>query len=261
MWGLGGRPHKPDRLKPSTRFVKVVHLVRHPLQVILSRWNLGNIANFNDVHRCNVDAEGVNGTLALTVHHWVHWNLFIESYATIRLRIEDFDSDRTTGLLAHSICADFSHPNFNLTCPDPLAFVHAAAEVSTTDHSEHTQKLDSALDWRILSELNHDAVALAQFMAIRYGYDVPADLRVVDPSTHRPSCFLNSNNKGRWTCSLVPIQQPHAGLLDESSPLEKDAAALGNAPRPQDFSTFSGVVQENSAPWSPPVAPQPDPNL
>ena len=140
------------------------------------------------------------------MHHWVHWNLFIDAYATSRVRIEDFDKDRNRGTLAHSLCADLK----NITkCPSPSAFIRAATTVATDNHSNHTKKI-GVLDWPRL--INHDVetAALAQLLAVRYGYDVPPDDRIVDPSIHTASCFLNAFNLGRWTCQLV--HKPSGGV-------------------------------------------------
>ena len=219
----------PDRTQLSTRFREVMHLVRDPLKNVNSRYNAGKIHAFAEVHSCNVDTSAVRkNPLAMTLHHWVHWNLFIEATASRRVRIEDFDQDE--GHLAQSLCANLTagYTNNNwyepTACPSAEDFKVAALKLPTNDHTGHTKKAIGGVTWSALHAQDPDTTRLAQLMALRYGYAIdPKDL-YVDPAKHKESCTFRKDD-GRWLCRLVTIIRGGSTRTTPATKIHNIAAA------------------------------------
>ena len=198
----------PNRTEASTRFREVIHLVRHPFKNVNSRYNAGNIHNFAAIHSCNVDTSTMRkkNPLAMTLHHWVHWNLFIEATASRRVRIEDFDKDK--GHVAHGLCANLRQGYKNgswyepTACPSAEHFRRAALQLPTNDHTGHTKKIATGLTWADLYAQDPDTTRLAQLMALRYGYAIDPNDLYVDPGKHKESCTF-AKHDGRWLCHLI----------------------------------------------------------
>jgi len=205
-----------NRNAPSTRFREVVHLVRDPLKSVDSRYNGGHIDNFEKYHKCNVDTSSVpaSNALAVTLHHWVAWNLFVEATSSKRLRIEDFVADPAN--VGRSLCADLLKGRLNngtwydaTPCPSDEHFTLAASRLSPNDHSNHTVKV-GGFTWITLYEQDPQTTQMAQLMALRYGYDIHQEELYVDPMKHKESCTFN--NDGRWRCQLVSVLLPEEAL-------------------------------------------------
>jgi hypothetical protein len=189
-------------------FRKVVHIVRHPLKAIASRWNKGHVRPFRDITRCNTAAElpGLLGTveqilgatfgmspadgvlsgvtLGFTLQHWTLWNLFVEAQSSSRVRVESID---TIG----DLCDFVSHRS----CFESSEVAPHNYSSTFRIHSAHTRT--STVTWNDLLNVNRNHAALAQRMATRYGYEVSSP----DPlASQREMCLFERD--GRWNCAL-----------------------------------------------------------
>lgn len=182
----------------GTRFEQVWHLVRDPLTLIKSRWNKGNLNAFGALDACNtrqVKTDKLSRddqSLLRTLRHVVQWNLFVESYASRRLRVEDLSPQ-----VAWDICATSSLKK----CPDVGMLEEADAQLGKTVNSGHTVKDSMKMTWSRLSLLDAEMSAIGQQMALRYGYEVPEEDRIMPWFNMTTSCGFSSDD-GRWGCAL-----------------------------------------------------------
>ena len=149
--------------KEEVRFRSVVHLVRDPLKVIVSRarrawpgdhatrWlttaacltdmtyhtTSGGDSSSNSSSRRSYRLDSWDHAIAAAARHVVLWNFFVESHASRRVRIEDLDAEKATGDAAQALCVDFlaSSSPARMTasgspCPPAVAFASAAATLS-----------------------------------------------------------------------------------------------------------------------------------
>lgn len=198
------------RQGPVTRFQHVWHLVRDPLATIYSRWGSGNIVPFGAIDACNLaqpppvggNHSEMNRTLHRALWHVVQWNLFVEATASRRVRIEEFT--RPSRALVRSLCA--AAGGLQSTCPSHGRFAKAAASLSNSTNSEHTSKRLARVTWARLAALDAPMTAMAQSMAVRYGYEVPENARVQRLFSSKTQCRFTGRNR-RWRCWLQGLQQ------------------------------------------------------
>ena len=207
--------HKP-LAQDATRFTSVWHLVRDPLVTINLRWNSGDLNAFGALDACNcaqgpttryAATQSREATLRRTLRHVVQWNLFVEATATQRVALESLIND-TSGELLRSLCA--GDLLVKKRCPPAAAFARASAELVTTINSEHTRKEDTPVTWAQLAALDPEMTAMAQQMALRYGYLVDESERVVPHFERETKCELEVTD-GRWRCWLEEKLPPLPG--------------------------------------------------
>ena len=103
-----------------------------------------------------------------------------------------------------SLCA--SAGGLQSTCPSHGRFAKAAASLSNSTNSEHTSKRLARVTWARLAALDAPMTAMAQSMAVRYGYEVPENARLQRLFSSKTQCRFTGQNR-RWRCWLQGLQQ------------------------------------------------------
>lgn len=211
-----------DKARKIKRFRSVVHLVRSPLESILSRFNNGTAKIYYETSACHtaLGDDILQNSLAVPLRHWVLWNLFVEAHTSLRIRSDYLLEDWIYG----GKCAKAF--NFNDTRCKPTPKILAKVKrLQKTINAEHTIKAtDVNISWHLLSQVDPTFAVMAQRMALRYGFTVePTDIlsAALDKSlTER--CFIVPD--GRWSCDLRLIHDQqsisgpyHRGLYTPKS--------------------------------------------
>ena len=217
-----------------SHFLHVVHMVREPLAVITSRWSLGEWrAHHYSGCDTNIDVSDVyvptqphmsrreraaERKLMQTLRHWVLWNSFVESYAQVRFRTEDWNGllfqqiynqtsvdppslpPRTTEPFISSVLQESS--------PEQLDEIIAASKTTTHSNHGHTKHPPEQITWERLNDLDHDFTIMAQLMARRYGYEnvplsslLPEDEEQQQDIRYQTVCGFDKNDL--WDCHLL----------------------------------------------------------
>jgi len=180
----------------STFFKKAYLLVRSPLKQIASRSNNGGHWP-RDYPFCTTDMEEWKEddyNLGQTLQHWVLWNTFAKSYAESIIRVEDLAEHPS--LVAH-LCnemRDTANPGCNKE-----NVLSAVQRLGTKTNSGHTDKTLN-VTWKRLAALSRDFTAMAQVLAMEFGYEIPLDDRMPG-AAKKIQCDWNAHK--RWSCLLV----------------------------------------------------------
>lgn len=191
--------------RPQQFFRHVFHLVREPLASINSRWNDGDIRPFKNVSACQTTSgeehrgevrikSKRNRTLLETVRHWVLWHSFLASVAEWRLRVEDVSSSVILRLLQRA----------GLRAPGSAnrLIKRTIAELGRTTNTGHTKK-KRPLTWAMIAELDATWAAMAQALALLFGYEVPSSVLALGGAARQGiHCGFRSAD-ARWSCELA----------------------------------------------------------
>lgn len=193
-----GRPNirkcRDANKKPSVRFKQSVHLVRHPVQSIRSRWSVGDwIMNFvedNFFSRtiCNAhlwknwpselgqDRTPRDNTgpdllsLVATIRHWVLWNSYASTISSWGFRLEDFVDKNRTFQIVNDLCSRAGKKKKD--CPKKKLVDHVNNNPIETYSSHSLKALSWKFSWKALFAADPEYTTMAQLMALRYGYKV-----------------------------------------------------------------------------------------
>ena len=132
-----------------------------------------------------------------TLQHWVLWNSFVEAVAEESVAVEALD-ERAVSRLAR--LAELPLPR-----RPPGELDAMLLRISTRTNSHHTRKPNQTLTWAQLGDVDVEFAAMAQLMAMRWGYAVAPD-ELLPPLAGDPAgwpqqlCALNEAD--RWQCGL-----------------------------------------------------------
>jgi len=140
--------HRARRMRQD--FDRILHQVRHPLDVIASSTTLtdrtiDHIKKYVDIPEPTVSHDQ---PLTLCMRSWIGWNRLIERRADWRFRLEDLAED------------------FPAFCRQAGIPERAWPELGARNCRSH-----AALNWRDLERADAGLAAEVQAMARRYGYD------------------------------------------------------------------------------------------
>lgn len=140
---------------------RVVHQVRHPLEVVRSLVGIGMFSNlahgpyrwFMYAHLPGLTTDDETDA----IRWWVEWNERIEQHATMRVRLRDLDA-----AMFEEVCAHVGHPV-------PVERLEAA--VAAVGTGVNARRRSREYDW---DDLPVGAMTdRLKRAAARYGYDVP----------------------------------------------------------------------------------------
>jgi hypothetical protein len=118
----------------------------------------------------------VDVKLLVSLRHYVTWNSFVERVASLRLRVEDLGYDAIQQL-CEALPELWASPGTSSTgaCPSQEAVAAALESLSTHVNHEHVTVRaglsKNTVTWARLGDMDWANTALAQAMALRYGYD------------------------------------------------------------------------------------------
>jgi len=198
----------------SKHYLHIYHLVRDPLKVIESRWNLGRIISFQQEAKCSTAVDKTKHTLVQTLQHWVLHNTYIESYTAGNLiQLESID-----GKLVHQIYNTTKSDNNNNTQQEVVESITLTKTIEEIDehirdlkakkiNSGHTKKKKEAVStWSKFYSLDKNYTIMAQMTAIRYGYTIPPKDLLPETNLMKQVCgFFNLVNQThkKWDCYLI----------------------------------------------------------
>lgn len=193
----------------GTRFENAVHLVRHPLKSIRSRWSMGAfkmLMTENNFYRptfCNTHMwndwpkslptlrhpkSSVKPdllSLVATIRHWVLWNSYAAATAKWGFRLEDFANPNRTVQIVDKLCKIVGANAAECPSAERIAHEHAL-HVGT--YSAHSKKVKEwVFTWDILFQADPLYAVMAQLLALRYGYDV--SVQELYPPVFKHFCF------------------------------------------------------------------------
>jgi hypothetical protein len=205
------------------RFLHLAHLIRHPLQSIQSRWNMGSTSVFEEVSKCFTAAgmgtsrmlSKLDASLQQTLRHYVLWNSFVEATARFHLPLEDVDVFSLRSLLAFG--------GLTLHATDAVVNETLAAFKNKSEliNSAHTRKEPVPLSWRRLAAIDAEFTTLAQLTALRHGYSIDRSDLTFDPRRQRApqqhcgwrlsrsnrTLFISQSISSLWACWIEHTQR------------------------------------------------------
>lgn len=173
----------------NKKFRTILHLVRHPLKSIRSRWDTGNFKmtqQFFGWYKstiCNTDlwrnwpekypfrtpkdsTKPDHLSLVATLRHWVLWNTYASSISEKGYQLEHFVDPHYKADIIHDICTRASIED----CPSKEK-INKSKILKT--YSTHTKKVfEWDFTWEALFAVDPEYAILAQLMSIRYGYSI-----------------------------------------------------------------------------------------
>lgn len=190
---------------PGHLFRHVVQVVRSPLEALTSRWELGANRLLIVSSACYAQhrqeprlTPPSRHELWQVLQHWVLWNTFVEAVAEESVHVEATD-EGVVGRLAQLA-------GLQLKRRAPGELDALLRRVPTNQNSAHTRKPNATLRWAALAGIDYEFAAMAQLMAMRWGFNVhPQDLLpplAGTPPTAWPQQVCALNDAGRWECAL-----------------------------------------------------------
>jgi len=189
----------------------VLHLVRDPLLVILSRASTmlsnpraigflrGTISGSGKEDFSNVNVTDADSLLQMATKHWARRNSFVEAHAEWRERTEDLNMDP---LCLWRMCmASY----FGERCPPLVKWKAAHEKVVSLYTNSLEQRFKGAAKrvpystWEELAASNNETayyVKIAREMGVRYGYS-----KYQQEEQVAYSCGFGAD--GKWDCQLV----------------------------------------------------------
>lgn len=190
-------------------FLNAFLVVRHPLMQIASVSNNGRGMDSNQFSQClgewNPDKDcawncQTNQTLLYSLRNYVGTVSFVEQYADYAFRVEDMhDVDVLQGICKHSKADDCS-----------ASRMEAVAANLTSDNATNAQfshKLHG-VTWAWLGDVSPEYTAMAQIIALRYGYHIPSDELLAGARSNVMSCNWDGKAGKHWACRLSPKGSP-----------------------------------------------------
>jgi len=196
-----------DAFRGPRQYDTVLHLVRDPLSVILSRSSTllsspgsihflrNTISRGGEKFSSQLQVNDTDSVVAMATKHWVRRNSFVEAHAEWRERTEDLATDP---LALWQFCmASY----FGERCPPPSKWKAARQKVlshytnSVEQRFKHAAKR-AQYSWDEIAAISNETAAyvrIAQEMGFRYGYEQQGE-RVTY------TCDFGPDKK--WDCQL-----------------------------------------------------------
>lgn len=181
-------------------FKKAFLLVRSPLKQMASRANNYNWPNnrYGSYYPQCMTAmnlgSGGDAVLHQVLQHWVLWNTFALTYVESVMRVEDVAEEPR---LVAKLCEKMREEADTSLCSETRvkSVIEALGNQTNTGHTRKTANVT----WVHLANLDRNFTAMAQQLAMKFGYEVPKD-QVLPEVGRQLGCDWNSD--GKWACSL-----------------------------------------------------------
>jgi len=196
-------------------FVRIVHLVRNPLNTIISRWNGGARHTPAMVEDCflpqhqrpSKDMAEKDRLLAQSLRHWVLHNSFAEAQAEGRVNLEAIRGETVAALLSDLDGVPHNPP------VDAASFQRTIDAMQRNVNSNHTKKPPTGvITWARLESVDPDYARMAAMMALRYGYGCTLSHTTRAEALNDPrvmACWISrsTTRHHKWQCQLV-LREP-----------------------------------------------------